>query len=57
MKSMRSNIGGVLDSMREAPWRVPAIGLLITLGGILTPFFGVEVAQVILGYGSTTSLT
>ena len=36
----------------RAPWGLRILGALITLGGLLTPFFGVEFARVILGWWS-----
>lgn len=36
----------------RAPTSLQIIGALVTVGGLLTPFFGVEIAGVILGWWS-----
>jgi hypothetical protein len=36
----------------RAPVALRALGALITIGGLLTPFFGVELARVVLGWWS-----
>jgi hypothetical protein len=36
----------------RAPLALRTLGVLITIGGLLTPFFGVELARVILGWWS-----
>ena len=36
----------------RAPLALRVLGILVTLGGLLTPFFGVEFARVVLGWWS-----
>jgi hypothetical protein len=36
----------------RAPLALRTLGVLITIGGLLTPFFGVELARVVLGWWS-----
>ena len=36
----------------RAPMGLRALGVLVCIGGLLTPFFGVELARVVLGWWS-----
>jgi hypothetical protein len=36
----------------RAPLALRSLGVLMTIGGLLTPFFGVELARVVLGWWS-----
>ncbi len=41
--------------MSRAPWPMRILGVLVIAGGVLTPFIGVHIANVILGWWSQGS--